>query len=40
MTEKDAVKCAGFAQADWWYLEVDAQLDDEVGAQILNKIRS
>jgi tetraacyldisaccharide 4'-kinase len=40
MTEKDAVKCAGFAQADWWYLEVDAQLDDGVGALVLNKIRS
>ena len=40
MTEKDAVKCAGFAQADWWYLEVDAQLDDGVGALVLNKLRS
>lgn len=25
MTEKDAVKCRPFAQADWWYLAVDAQ---------------
>lgn len=24
MTEKDAVKCAGFAAPDWWYLAVDA----------------
>lgn len=24
MTEKDAVKCRGFAAADWWYLAVDA----------------
>lgn len=24
MTEKDAVKCAAFAAADWWYLAVDA----------------
>ncbi|WP_213876707.1 tetraacyldisaccharide 4'-kinase [Pseudomonas sp. dw_358] len=24
MTEKDAVKCAPFAAADWWYLAVDA----------------
>lgn len=24
MTEKDAVKCRPFAQADWWYLVVDA----------------
>jgi tetraacyldisaccharide 4'-kinase len=27
MTEKDAVKCAGFAHDNWWYLPVDAQLD-------------
>ncbi|MFD2641064.1 tetraacyldisaccharide 4'-kinase [Pseudomonas japonica] len=25
MTEKDAVKCRGFAAEDWWYLAVDAQ---------------
>ncbi len=24
MTEKDAVKCRGFAAEDWWYLAVDA----------------
>ena len=27
MTEKDAVKCKGFEQANWWYLAVDASLD-------------
>lgn len=26
MTEKDAVKCASFAQATWWYLPVTAEL--------------
>jgi tetraacyldisaccharide 4'-kinase len=26
MTEKDAVKCRAFAEPDWWYLAVDAQL--------------
>lgn len=26
MTEKDAIKCAAFAQANWWYLRVDAVL--------------
>lgn len=40
MTEKDAVKCADFAQPEWWYLEVEAQLDAEFGAQVLNKLRS
>ncbi|KRW62153.1 tetraacyldisaccharide 4'-kinase [Pseudomonas sp. TTU2014-080ASC] len=29
MTEKDAVKCRGFAQDDWWYLAVDAQPSPE-----------
>jgi len=27
MTGKDAVKCTGFAQADWWSVPVEAQLD-------------
>lgn len=26
MTEKDAVKCAGFARDNWWYLSVDARV--------------
>ncbi len=26
MTEKDAVKCVGFARPDWWYLQVGADL--------------
>ncbi|UAW96967.1 tetraacyldisaccharide 4'-kinase [Halopseudomonas nanhaiensis] len=29
MTEKDAVKCAGLAQDNWWYLSVEAVLSDE-----------
>lgn len=28
MTEKDAIKCASFARANWWYLRVDAVLSD------------
>ncbi len=28
MTEKDAVKCETFAQANWWFVPVDAQLDE------------
>lgn len=28
MTEKDAVKCRGFAQKNWWYLSVDARLSE------------
>ena len=30
MTEKDAVKCQSFAKPDWFYLAVDAQLDQPV----------
>ncbi len=29
MTEKDAVKCRAFAEDNWWYLPVDAQLGGE-----------
>ncbi|MBS6027108.1 MAG: tetraacyldisaccharide 4'-kinase [Haemophilus pittmaniae] len=28
MTEKDAVKCSAFAQANWWYVPVDAEIQD------------
>ncbi len=36
MTEKDAVKCRGFAGAQHWYLPVDAELDEDFGKQLLN----
>ncbi len=29
MTEKDAVKCRQFAQSNWWYLPIDAQLSEK-----------
>ncbi|MEY4718334.1 MAG: hypothetical protein RL563_952 [Pseudomonadota bacterium] len=35
MTEKDAVKCAAFAQAHHWYLPIDAELPDHFGASLL-----
>jgi tetraacyldisaccharide 4'-kinase len=39
MTEKDAVKCAGFAQARWWSVPVSAALPasffDDVAARLL-----
>lgn len=38
MTEKDAVKCRAFAQENWWYLPVTAQLQDPQATQLLNKI--
>ncbi|MEZ0316865.1 MAG: tetraacyldisaccharide 4'-kinase [Methylophilaceae bacterium] len=38
MTEKDAVKCAEFAQADWWYLPVEAKVDEALLQAIQQKI--
>ena len=40
MTEKDAVKCRQFAQDNWWYLPVDAQLSAVPAAELINKITS
>lgn len=40
MTEKDAVKCRAFAQANWWYLPVDAVLSQPGAATLLNKIEA
>ncbi|MGK2960145.1 MAG: tetraacyldisaccharide 4'-kinase [Candidatus Malihini olakiniferum] len=40
MTEKDAVKCRCFAQANWWYLPVGAQLAEQGASMLLDKIKS
>lgn len=40
MTEKDAVKCVAFAQDNWWYLPVEAQVAHALGELILTKLRS
>lgn len=34
MTEKDAVKCAAFAEPDWWYLPVTAHLTPAAQRQL------
>jgi tetraacyldisaccharide 4'-kinase len=39
MTEKDAVKCTTFAQENWWYLPISAQLPKEFEKQLLEKIK-
>lgn len=39
MTEKDAVKCTSFAQANWWYLPINAQLPTSFEQQLLDKIK-
>ncbi|HET6905529.1 MAG TPA: tetraacyldisaccharide 4'-kinase [Rhodanobacteraceae bacterium] len=38
MTEKDAVKCRGFAQANWWAVPVLAMLPDGFFGQITEKL--
>jgi tetraacyldisaccharide 4'-kinase len=40
MTEKDAVKCVAFADARYWVLRVDAQIDSALIDHILRKIDS
>ncbi|MGL4206402.1 MAG: tetraacyldisaccharide 4'-kinase, partial [Aeromonadaceae bacterium] len=39
MTEKDAVKCREFAQANWWYLPVAAQLPPALADVIVNRLK-
>ncbi|KFC09131.1 tetraacyldisaccharide 4'-kinase [Trabulsiella guamensis ATCC 49490] len=38
MTEKDAVKCRAFARENWWYLPVDACLDDDRAQPLLQAL--
>lgn len=40
MTEKDAVKCAGFARDNWWFLPVEADVDPGFGDLILAQLRA
>jgi tetraacyldisaccharide 4'-kinase len=35
MTEKDAVKCRGFAGADWWFVELEAHLERDAAAALV-----
>ena len=39
MTEKDAVKCTAFAQENWWYLPISAELPTALEQQLLEKIK-
>lgn len=39
MTEKDAVKCAAFAMPNWWYLPVDAEVDNALTDYVIHKLR-
>lgn len=39
MTEKDAVKCSGLAQDDFWYLPVESQLESGFERLLLEKLK-
>nr|WP_094946044.1 tetraacyldisaccharide 4'-kinase [Actinobacillus seminis]OZN25371.1 tetraacyldisaccharide 4'-kinase [Actinobacillus seminis]SUU35611.1 tetraacyldisaccharide 4'-kinase [Actinobacillus seminis] len=38
MTEKDAVKCENFAQENWWFVPIEAQIDARSAMQFIDKI--
>jgi tetraacyldisaccharide 4'-kinase len=38
MTEKDAVKCMGYAQPQWWWVELDVTLDRDDAARLLDLV--
>ncbi|SFE76852.1 lipid-A-disaccharide kinase [Phytobacter palmae] len=38
MTEKDAVKCRAFADKNWWYLPVDAHLENKQAEKLLQEL--
>ncbi len=38
MTEKDAVKCRGFAEADWWFVELDVFVGEVDAAALIEGI--
>ena len=40
MTEKDAVKCRGFCQSNWWYLPVTAKFTQEQQCIIRDKVNA
>jgi tetraacyldisaccharide 4'-kinase len=35
MTEKDAVKCGEYAQADWWFVELDVAIERETARDLV-----
>jgi tetraacyldisaccharide 4'-kinase len=38
MTEKDAVKCAGYAQPGWWWVDLDVHIDRTTAEQLLTLV--
>lgn len=38
MTEKDAIKCSGFARSNWWYLSIEASLSDAFASALQQRL--
>lgn len=38
MTEKDAVKCRSFAKPNWWYIPVEAVIEEALSVALIDKI--
>jgi tetraacyldisaccharide 4'-kinase len=38
MTEKDAVKCRRFAEADWWFVELEVAIERAAAARLLTLV--
>jgi len=38
MTEKDAVKCAGYAQPGWWWVELDVSIERAAAEELLSLV--
>jgi tetraacyldisaccharide 4'-kinase len=38
MTEKDAVKCRGFAEPDWWFVELELSIDETEARTLVDGI--
>ena len=38
MTEKDAVKCAGYAQSGWWYVDLEVELEREAARDLVSMV--
>jgi tetraacyldisaccharide 4'-kinase len=38
MTEKDAVKCTGYARAGWWYVELDVGIERGTAQELLDLV--
>jgi tetraacyldisaccharide 4'-kinase len=39
MTEKDAVKCRSFAQANWWYVPAETELSPTLLAAVITQLK-